>query len=239
LVPVEAAQWKGRTVERWGLEIFGSEAAISRFASALPEGMSLVEETGLYVLLNESWQGPGKWEDVEGTGRELVKAATGLMRLRDRRDEGVTAGAVVRLNEDGFWDHYVHITGEVRVAQLAVELLVKSPTETPAPPEDPLPDWLDVVSVDSSVRRIVGQFGVAEDWEDLYKVYELVRSALGGQPAVHAIIGRDLRSRFTETAQHYRHAEHPLPDNPLRFDEAREVIAGLIEELLSRFLPSG
>jgi hypothetical protein len=219
---------------QWGLEIFGEERTIARLQAALPpDGVWLIEEGGFHVLIDQGWQGADKWEAVEVAGRELVKSMNGLMRLADPRAEGVRAGAVLRLNEDGFWDYYEPLASGARVSQIAVEVLVAVDGSS-TPPPDPLPEWIAVAQTNQAVRVVTADFGLAEDWGDLYKVYERTKQALGRQADVEAIAGRPTRRRFTQTAQHYRHADHPLPQDPMGFDEAREFVARLIRELIRR-----
>jgi hypothetical protein len=57
------------------LEIFGEERVIARLPAALPPGVWLVEEEGCHVLVDENWQGDDKWEEVEVSGREVVRSA--------------------------------------------------------------------------------------------------------------------------------------------------------------------
>lgn len=78
--------------------------------------------------------------------------------------------------------------------------------------------------------------GLQKDWFDLRKVYEFARKGLGGQKSLDAAIGgKPTRDRFTQTANHYRHATgYPLPAKPMSFDEAERLVARMLEEWLAK-----
>ncbi len=74
-------------------------------------------------------------------------------------------------------------------------------------------------------------------WPDLYKAYEVIRHDSGGQLGLLKFgwATKPELSRFTQTANHYRHAknsEYSLPAKPMTISLARKFV----RELLSNWL---
>ncbi|CAN5258562.1 hypothetical protein BH18ACT12_BH18ACT12_08930 [soil metagenome] len=165
-------------------------------------------------------------------GRVLIKQIDGLRRVRRPLRDEIRFGGVARLKEDGEREFYDAATVTARITGSAVEEHIGADGQPVPPQPDPMVSWLPKVLADSSRADAVAMFSSATDWADLYRVYELVKKGLGTQADVEALIGKTMRSRFTQTANHHRHVDVSLPKDPLSFDEGERLVVQLLEELL-------
>ncbi|HEX3266488.1 MAG TPA: hypothetical protein VHQ98_00735 [Gaiellaceae bacterium] len=182
----------------------------------------------MYFLADPSWQEAQHWEDVDAAGRALLTRLNGLLRILGSENDPLRFGGVVLLKEAGGRDYYEKATGTMGMSGSAVEEHIGPEGEPVPPPPGPLGGWLRRAEGDSKLEEAVRLFATANDWFDLYKVYELARAGLGGQSSVDELLTRPLRNRLTQTAQHHRHADKPLPKAPLTFEEADRVVAQLL-----------
>lgn len=216
----------------WAVQVLGDTNLIERLASAIADFAEIRHEEDRRFLVHSGWQNTANWEDVEAAGRSFLTEVNGLLRLRSPVLDPLRFGGVVRLKAGGGHDFFEAGTVTARVILTAQEEVIGAGGKRIAPPLDPLGAWLTRILEDSKLQEALRVYARATDWVDLYKVYELARTGLGGQAAVDAIVSRSTRSRFTETANHHRHADKPLPDGPMSFDHSERLVARLLEEWL-------
>lgn len=221
-------------MDEWAVQVLGADAAIERLANALGPDVEVRNVEGADFLVRRQWQHLTNWEEVDALGRATVKQVNGLFRIRGPAIEPIRFGGVARLKADGGREFYDAATVEVRMTGSAIEELIGPDGKPVPPPPDPLQQWLVTTEGDPDLQEAIGLYASAADWVDLYKVYEFIRSGLGGQTAIEAVIGASTRSRLTQTANHHRHADKQLPSKPVTFDEAERLIARLLEEWLGK-----
>jgi hypothetical protein len=185
-------------------------------------GVELTQDRDLWLLRDREWASAKDPLEVESSGRLILRVLNGVLAASNVEGPRLGWGGVVEIKASGGRTFFDSATVTVRITGGLRHAAPDSP-----PTLDPA-KILGAARVDPLIPEILGDFAMASDWFDLYKVYERVRSAAGGQTVVDAFFGKRARDRFTLTANHYRHAEEPLPPKPLSFDEAHLFIARII-----------
>jgi hypothetical protein len=187
----------------------------------------------MHFVVHDAWRGMSEQELAEA-GRAFVEHINGLLRLRDTSHDGIRFGGVVVLKAGGGRDYLDSATVEVRMTVSGVEEHIGPDGRPVSPPPDPLKTWLLRSWADNELADGLRVYAKADDWPALYGAYEAVRAGLGGQKAVEAALGKSTRSRFTQTANYFRHTNERLPETPMTFEEGRRFLADLFEVWLGR-----
>ena len=157
--------------------------------------------------------------------------------------------SVVRSNDDGTLEHLVWLsgtaTGRSRVSgSLTVSYTEESKVVIPPPPASKsIAAAVKSAMLDTKVNKALRLFGSARDWVDLYRVFEVIESDVGGEKGLvsRGWITRKLASLFTSTANNpaaigdaarHGHSNQPPPARPMTLTEARELIRRLLESWL-------
>lgn len=214
-------------MDEWAIQILGEEQTLERLGTAIGGLGDIRVDADKHFLVHPNWQAANNWEEAEAEGRAFLAHTNGLLRLRGETQQ-LRFGGVVRLKSAGGRDYFDAATVVVRMTPSAVEEHIGADGLPVPPPPDPLPSWLAVAEADERLQEALGIFANASDWTELYKVYEVIRKALGNEKAIEALISAPLRRRFTQTANHFRHANVSLPGNPMGFDEGVEVVGRLL-----------
>ncbi|MDQ5820230.1 MAG: hypothetical protein M3540_02185 [Actinomycetota bacterium] len=141
---------------------------------------------------------------------------------------------MAKLKAGGGREFYDAATVEIRVTASAVDQHLGPDGKPVAPPPDPLGDWLAKLDGNTELQEALSVYATAADWFDLYKAYEAIKKALGGQKLVESVIGASMRSRLTQTANHHRHPDVSLPAKPVTYQEALQLVGRLFEAWLAK-----
>lgn len=180
----------------------------------------------------------------------LADAGYQPVRLRNRfvRDGGPTHMHIVVGDEARARDSLTVVTvrtAETRLGALNVTAAVDGVPVEPPPPEGPR--RLARAASDKNVDDLLAVVGKAEDlsWIELYKVFEIIRDAVGGSRQDLYDKGWTTKpqlSAFTGSADHHavsgihgaRHARQSVgpPKNTMTLDEAQQFIRHLARKWL-------
>jgi hypothetical protein len=117
-------------------------------------------------------------------------------------------------------------------------------TAEPVQQVDPVCLWFSLAEANETVARVLRMYGEAvQPWKDLYPIYEIIESSVGGEDALVSKewTSRNQISRFTRTAGHPKvagdEARHGVstvepPPNPMTPAEAWTFIGSLLNQWL-------
>jgi len=230
--------------------VFDLDALVELFREGEPKVAK--EEDGYYLASSEL---DGLMDDggplVEAATR-LLQKVTGIARILDSSFRPVTMpGTFVEDSGDG-GRRRQHVAGaltaELRIKASFVASGVVStsdgrppePEPSPAPPEGPLFIQLAASHPDvAEALEILGKSSISLNWVDLYKLYEIVRSNVGGEKALKQWASSADLSAFTASAnrpdvsgseaRHARSTGARLPKRTMNLAEGEAFIRRLIE----------
>ena len=82
--------------------------------------------------------------------------------------------------------------------------------------------WMKLGQNNRSVSKALNQIGTDfNSWDSFYKIYEILRDAEFDPVKNRENKRYQENKRLSETANHYRHSNYPLPKNPMSFPEAK------------------
>jgi hypothetical protein len=219
-------------MEGWCVQVVGEEA-VRRLSGVLtPPSPVLIEEMrpGEFLLRDEAWASTRTEDEVEAAGRELISIIEGVGRLHFGNEFGdLRFGGVIFVRADGGRDYDERGT-VVAGAMVWAEEIHIGPDGMPVPaPPSALPTHLAAAQAHDDLAEALARYGKASDWPDLYNVFEVLRDMLGGDREVKRRFG-DASSRFTSTAQSFRHARRTgqPPSKPMTYAEGDAFVALLL-----------
>jgi hypothetical protein len=214
-----------RSERVWRGRISGQAADLERLrhASVATGAVEVIEdaEDGVQIHVPELNALPDAATAHESY-ETLLRQINGLLRVQfGFYYSGVSLDYVVEVAPDGSRRRTI-VTDSNAVGPI---LAAEDP-----PPEPPVLGGLARVRTNADLAEAVERYAEAKDWPDLYDVFEIVRESLGGGAAARRTInawvgGERTRSRFTQTANVYRHARPDVrPANPMTFVEGDDFI---------------
>jgi hypothetical protein len=210
---------------------------------------SVIEDNGEYYLSSTQFGTLPDAGVVRAGGVHLVQLVNGASRIHNPSFEGVTAGRVVRIDDAGTREHFVFLSGTITARSRVSARLTVSNTEEDKVVSPPLSAPTKIAAAvkgamrDPKVNKALRLFSTARDWADLYRVFEVIKSDVGGDKGLVSrgwISGRKA-SLFTSTANNpgaigdaarHGHSAQQPPPKPMTLTEAR----GLIRHLLANWL---
>jgi len=225
----------------WRIRLEGSAESLSVLSRFLPSSCSLAMEDGAAYLDSPLFMDSMKAEHLMAVGARLLDAANLVAILHIPGWRAVRCDSAFRLREDG-----THLNVKLLSATIAVtSTLTPSPTVIRAdgsidPPTQPARhnEQADLVTRNESLRTAL--FLLKEgSWVNLYKAYEIVQDAVGGERRLRQLqwVSASLLARFTRTCQSPKvigtEARHGVdvgvpPSNPVTHAGAKRIIADLI-----------
>lgn len=232
------------TVKAW---LEGRDSDLEVVARHFSTGEPAVyrDVNGDYYLTSSSFEELWDRGELPDAAETLLTQINGLARVFEPNYRPVQLG--VRFSDDGGRGQMVALKGaiEISVAASATISINGVPQE---PPPSRAPDFIQEAAQNPDVAealRILGAAGHSAGWHDLYKVFEIVRSNVGGG---QALISQGWKTRedisaFTVSANSpsvsgdaARHARHNdgVPQHTMNLPTGRAFIS----QLMLRWLDS-
>jgi hypothetical protein len=203
------------------------------------------DEDGHYFLRSSDFGQVSDSSAVEQRGRELVEHINGAAKLLIGSGYWpVKFDAVTEIDESGKRLHRIVLsaTAEGRARVTAKPTVIRADgTEDTSQSPDEVEALAALADQNEKVADAL-RFFARGDWDNLYKAWEVVCDAAGGEPELmkKGWATKTQRRRFTGTAQSHaalgdeaRHAPHEkkykAPKNPMTLDEARTWVRSVIQ----------
>ncbi len=149
-------------------------------------------------------------------------------------------GNVFRKNDDGTFQEFGFAWTEEPLLLPKLFLQASANGAQPSNIIDMVKVWVETARKDNKVTEALTLFGSTElNWVILYKILEIVKRDIGTKIHEKGWVTKTDEDRFTQTAQHYRHAKHSertkkwKPHNkPMMFYEAKTFIRTILSNWL-------
>jgi len=217
--------------ERFDLEDFPKLLRLSK--------VKVVEEDGSFYLESSEFNSLTSAEEVRERGKALIKIINGVTKFNRDNFLGISEDAIIRVEDDGKRYGYLFLESSVKIrtkvsAQLTV--IAADGSEKVVTQPSALESLLEVAQKHNVVAKALS-FYQDGTWNSLYKAYETIEGDVGGKIIKNGWVVKSDISRFTQTAQSYRHAaskKYKPPAQPMTLLEA----GALIKTILSRWISS-
>jgi hypothetical protein len=201
------------------------------------------EEDGYYYLRSSDFDQMSEPDAVSERAQDLMERINGAAKLLSGVSyRPVEFDVVIRVDDDGKRHHHMTLSSTIEMrSRVTGKLTVGETGET-----------MDVLRPPSGVDSLVNladqnakvadalRFYARSDWFNLYKAWEVVRDAAGGETELikKGWATKAQRRRFTGTAQsraelgdEARHAREKVqpPKNPMSLEEAQAFVRSVIE----------
>ena len=235
---------------KWEIQIQGRVSDLEYLAShftAPPLKVSKDERDDCYLLQSASFVTCTNSQAVTLMAAEQLANLSGALRFVGHSKEPLRLGSVYRRHTDGHRDVFVHIGATFYVhAGVDVTLTVTDSDgciHPPAPPK--VVTIMHLALIDPAVAKALRLLALdAENWVDLYRLYEVVAADVGGE---RSMIKRGWSSevqqkRFKHSANSVtvagdaaRHGQekHQPPSAPMSLDDATAYVKSLLHAWLS------
>ena len=227
----------------WYVTLRGHDADLSEWSYELkppfdPHICKLSEkEIGLWGDDFQKASGPS---EVRELASAILRRLNGALKL-SVRTEPVTIDAVVRCHEDGTQsrNHFLKAEGAVmRGYSSRPTLIVYDADGNVIPPPPPNPSeaqrWSNFARNNDTAADMLDHYGRADNWYDIYKTVELAERLVGGAHKLKKLQGSraiDV-TRLKRSANYYRHAALPIPEDMLTTREASAILADTVRAVL-------
>lgn len=198
---------------------------------------------GKYYLKSEGFNSLTDGVQVFAVAEHVVARINGAMKASFTDYRPVQADSATPVHKNG------NRGVSIMVPLSTIEIRGSRPTVkvSGTPPPEPRPSdaeiWLELSEADDDVADALYLLSRDPNWFDLYKAFEVVRAALGGQGEMKSKLSADEKDRqtlveqvnlFTWTAVAYRHARPQTdpPPNPMGLKAAHATV----RDLVSRYL---
>lgn len=233
----------------WSVRLKGHEFDLEELSNHFhsPERNVTKDEDGHYYLRSTDLDSMTDDQAVRERALELVELMNRAMKFRVGEGyQPVELDVVTETDEVGNRRQYVALTGSLEArSRVSANLTVIREGDSPNVPSPPseVESMFALAERDARVADALRYFERG-DWVNLYKAWEIVRDAAGGE---HALIEnrwstKKTKNRFTQTAQsrealgdEARHASerYEAPENPMTLDEARAFVKSVMGEWVS------
>ena len=218
----------------WRVSLDGDRFDLEELPALFAEPSLRVQQEGESFFLEST--ALASLEDAPAVRRaaeDLVSAMNGAARLIFPNFRPVNLGSAVTRTDQGQALSIFLASGGLEIrSKASTALLVDG---RPAPPSpSPAAPWARTAQRDSAALRVFRFLGKPSvDWNDLYRVHEILQANEGSTALTVAGISGGEVDRFTQTANSWRalgddarHAKDtvPAPATPMTLDEARSMI---------------
>ncbi len=220
------------------------------FSQQANQGWSIEKSEDAYFLKSTEFEKSTEASEILGLAKRIVSRLNGLARIEIPGFQPISIEGVVRLDKDSKPRYHKFLEGSLTlVARSRLRADGKVPRDSKEnDSEQKITSSLIKINYmvfdgDINVVDVLRLFSLPQlRYQDLYKVFEMIREDVGGQSALKKkrwVADEDI-SRFTQTAQsptilgdEARHARGVTPPkNPMNYDEAFAIIRTLSKEWL-------
>jgi len=198
----------------------------------------VVEEGGSFYLESSEFNSLTSAKEVRERGRVLINLINGVTKFDRDNFLGISEDAIIRVEDDGKWHGYIFLESSAKIRTNITARLTSIAT-------DGSKKVVTQLSTIESLFEVAQKYNVVADalslygddkWSSYYKAYEIIEGDVGGKIIKNGWSVKSNISRFTQTAQTYRHAgkKYKPPSQPMTLSEAR----ALIKAILSRWISS-
>jgi hypothetical protein len=226
----------------WRVRLEGSSAALEALPRLLPRTCSVVEEDATNYLESPEFENLTEPESVMSIAIQAVEAANLVAAVHIQGWHPVTCDAVAQVQGDGtrHWAKLVSTSVNVSARLTPSPTVIRADGTVDEPPAPPaFNEVADLVLQSEPLKRALSFLREAS-WASLYKAYEIVRDAVGGEKKLRDLrwVPDSLLTRFTRTCQSPKaigaEARHGVevgtpPATPLSHPDAKRVVVGLLE----------
>ncbi|MBN1762727.1 MAG: hypothetical protein JW878_06605 [Methanomicrobia archaeon] len=233
----------------WYVEITGESFDLEELSKSLnsPE-LCITQEGNAFILKSTDFNILKDANEVRTRASEILSLINGSARLALEMRKPLEVGSVVEITDDGKRRLFDLIEfagccfGRVSVSTTIVKAN-GTVQEQESHQADPIVDWIAIARYDTNVATVLRLFNKNLDWVNLYRIYEVIESDVGG---IDNIIEEEWTTkrtikRFKYTANspdaigdESRHGKKLMPPkDPMTFPEARSLIKTLAHKWLS------
>jgi hypothetical protein len=221
--------------------VFDLEELSDRFTSA--DRNVKKDEDGHYYLRSSDFDQMSDPDTVSERAQDLIAYMNGAVKLLSAVSyRTVEFDVVTRVDDSGNRHHHITLSATVegRSRMTATPSVGGTGGTVNAPPPPSGADSLVNLADQNAKVAAALRFYARSDWFNLYKAWEVVRDAAGGEPELikKGWATKAQKRRFTGTAQspaelgdEARHAseESQPPKNPMSLEEAQGFVRSVIE----------
>jgi len=232
-------------MSKWMVELKGERADFKYIQNMLCSSeLGVIEENGKFYLRAAKFDTLSSLYDVRAQAKALLQYLNGAAKLESQSFQTVELGSAVK---EGDKVHRVLELGVGWSRSWGSTIIVKHGEQVPSKsPEEEneltaVERYMVVAKECPEVAKVLGLLASEEttSWGTLYKVYEVVRSDVGGAMYKNEWIGESEERLFKRTAnspvaigdeaaRHGYQKEQP-PPNPMSLTQARSLIANLVK----------
>jgi hypothetical protein len=207
---------------------------------------SITREVDSFYLKSEGFNSCKDERDVREIATEILNKLNGLAKIHFGKFQPITIDSVTTIDEHGqrktIYSEEVVSTMRFKADVEATLIKPDGTVEKSQPqPIKLFEHGFSIAKKDKNVAEALRIFGNLENnWVNLYKIYEIVLSDVGGKIYQNGWATKTDIDRFTQTAQsveavgddarHYNPKKCPLPENPISLPEAKALIRTILEK---------
>lgn len=184
--------------------------------------------------------------EVRERASTILRVLNGALKL-SVSSEPVTIASVARVDDAGVRSTHMFFepaSMKVRAFALRPVVAVYDADGNLIPPPPPTPSraqrWSRLGRSYDVVADMLDHYGRADNWFDIYKTIELAETLFGGEHKLKRILGPRAADakRLKQSANFYRHARQPQPDDLLTLDKASLLLGDVMQMVLDAKAPS-
>ena len=215
---------------RWEVIVLGEGTDLAMLEKSFSDpSCCIAEVNGEYVISSDAWNEIAQTQTVQERANSVLSIVSGSAYLILGTDRRLTAGAVYEvLSDESRTTHILATAGTVEIRGFPATITSGGEVHHPA---DPVRHDVELASRDDHVALALRQWAKGPlDWDDLYRIYEIVQDDCGGTIQQEGWASRKLSDRFSQTATMHRHPIRNVQRhrNPMTEDEAHSFVKQLL-----------
>lgn len=220
----------------WHVHIAGNNSDLQELSKSLNSTeLYIFQEDQKYILKSSEFNQLINSVDVRKRAEEILSLLNGTVKLALGTQQPLTIDAIVKISDVGKKETIEFLSDELPVGSTIRTSIKKSDGDVQEIHQaDPIPVWIKIAQANKTVARVFRLIGISDlSWNDLYKVYEMVKSDVGGNDKI-ADNGWTTKGQirlFKRTAQPYRHGKlknYVPPKKPMTFNEAKSFVKKIL-----------
>jgi hypothetical protein len=175
----------------WLVQLTGYKSDLDMLVQSLTGSNINISHDGQdYVLTSDQFSQSDEADAVRQKAERIISILNGAMRLTLDATQSIKVRAVYRRNKDGKRDIFIFAEPAVfrmRLLAPTIALTHVDGTVEEFHPADPIKQWAGIALDDERVANVFRIFanGIL-DWVNLYRIFEIVASDIGGLDAICA-----------------------------------------------------